>query len=144
MAPLNYRGRAGAIEGQKVKTFFWPLKVKIWEKIIKIYFENQCFSVQLVIKVITFAISWTIQFKFQQHPMLSARPGMDTFSTENDACFVLSIIYNLTAGRIFPQMPFTSWHEPEPNMKPSDERVGTYPAAHPTCFLVHGQPQRAR
>ena len=63
MAPLNYRERAGAIEGQKVKLFL-TFKSQNLGKNYKKYIENQCFSVQLVKKIITFAISWTIYFNF--------------------------------------------------------------------------------
>jgi len=41
----------------------------------KKYIEDQCFSVQLVNKIITFAISWTIYINFYQRLILSARPG---------------------------------------------------------------------
>ena len=50
MAPLDHRGRAGAIEGQKVKTFFGPYKSKFGKKYKK-NIKNQCRLVCLVKKI---------------------------------------------------------------------------------------------
>ena len=51
MALLDHRGRAGAIQGQKEKTFFLTFKSQNLGKNYKKYIENQCFLVQLVKKL---------------------------------------------------------------------------------------------